>query len=107
MADQVYKIPVTNIPQRFEITLSGTDYIFENRYMSGLSMWVFSLIDATTLETLILNMPMVSGANLLRQFAYLLIPGSLITFTIDEPNTPPALATLGDGAFLYYIIEAE
>ena len=32
MAETVFKIPLANIPQRFEIELGGTTYIVENRY---------------------------------------------------------------------------
>ncbi|MBM4311869.1 MAG: hypothetical protein FJ119_13110 [Deltaproteobacteria bacterium] len=65
------------------------------------------MLDAATETPLILNMPIVTGADLLRQFRYLGIPGSLISYTQGDENAPATLDNLGADANLYYIVDPE
>ena len=107
MAETVYKIPFKNTPQRFEVSLSGRDFIFINRWSSGMSLWCLTILDAQTQAVLLLNMPIVTGADLLRQFAYLGIPGSLIAFTQGDIDATPTLKNLGAAANLYYVVDHD
>ena len=99
-----FKIPLTNIPQRFEIVLSGVSYIMVVRWFDGQQLWVFSLIDIDTEEILINDMPLVTGQDLLEQWEHLLIPGALICFTAGDDLVPPTLENLGTEANLFYTV---
>jgi len=101
----VYKIPLSNVPQRFELSLAGTDYIMVVRWFSGMGLWVFSLLESDTERILINDRPLVTGCDLLEQWAYLKLGGSMICFTSGNEDLPPTLENLGGEANLYFIVE--
>ncbi|MCK4883524.1 MAG: hypothetical protein KAS30_01510 [Candidatus Diapherotrites archaeon] len=104
MATTVFKIPLTNIPQKFEIVLSDVTYVMKVRWFDGQQLWVFSLSDIDTEEILINDMPLVTGEDLLAQWAFLGIPGKFICFTAGSELLPPTLENLGVEANLFYTI---
>ena len=101
----VYKIPLSNTPQRFELSLAGNTYIMVVRWFSGLSLWVFSLLEAETEAILINDRPIVTGCDLLEQWAYLKLGGALVCFTSGDEDEPPALENLGTDANLYFVTD--
>jgi len=104
MTQEFFKIPLLNTSQRSQITLSGVEYIFINRWSSGMGLWTFSLLSIDE-EILINDMPLVTGTDLLEQWGYLKIPGSLICYTAGNQGEPPTFENLGGNANLYYITE--
>jgi hypothetical protein len=50
-------------------------------------------------------MPLVTGIDLLRQYRYLGIPGSMIVYTDGDPDAPPTLENLGNESNLYYVVD--
>jgi hypothetical protein len=76
-------------------------------WFSAMELWCITLKDSVTETLLINNMPMVTGQNLLDQFGYLKIPGTLLCYTTGDILTPPTLANLGVEAGLFYIVDPD
>jgi len=68
--------------------------------------WTLDIFDETTSQPLIVNLPLVAGANLLEQFGHIGIPGKLLVYTDGDEFTPPTLDNLGQEANLYYLVDA-
>lgn len=98
----VLEIPLSPEPQTFRITLSQVEYqltvIWRDADQGG---WVLDIADAQGVPILE-GAPLVTGANLLSQYAYLGIPGRLIVQTDFAPDEVPTFANLGRSSRLYY-----
>lgn len=105
MAAQVFRIPLTNIPQEFNISLSDRFFTFKNVWNDASKTWEINIFDSETTEVLISSLPLVTNNNLLEQYEYLGIPGKLICFTDGDEFSPPTLDNLGKESNLYYIID--
>lgn len=105
MAEQLFKIPLINIPQRFAIELAGRSLIVVSQWNDEAPAWMVSFYDEATNEPLILSLPLVSGADLLSQHQHLGIPGQLIVYTDGDEFAPPTLENLGQEANLYYLVD--
>lgn len=105
MAVNAFKIPLVNIPQRFAIDLAGKSYIVLCRYNTEMENWLLSMQDGDTEQDIFDSMPLVTGVDLLAQYAYLGIPGSLIVYTDGNEFTPPTEKNLGVECNLYYVVE--
>jgi hypothetical protein len=103
MALKFFRVPLLNTPQRSQLSLSGVDYIFINRWFSGMNLWVFSLLSADDESILINDMPLITGADLLEQWEFLGIPGKMICLTAGDQGAPPTFDNLGGAANLFYI----
>lgn len=105
MSDQVFKIPLTNVPQRFSIDLAGKSLIIISQWNEEMLAWVLDILDGDTEEPLVCCLPLISGADLLEQHEYLGIPGQLIVYTDGDETAPPTLENLGIEANLYYVVD--
>jgi hypothetical protein len=98
----ILELPLINIPQRFTISLSGVDYIIVSRWNDALeSGWILDFYDADN-NPLIMNIPLVTGANLLEQYAYIGIPGLIYVVADGDDYAVPTLENLGDGSYVLY-----
>jgi spore coat polysaccharide biosynthesis protein SpsF (cytidylyltransferase family) len=103
MATNIFRIPFTAVPQRFDITLAGRALTMVARWNGECPAWSFDLIDAVTTETLINNMDIVTGCDLLEQHSYLGIGGRLFAFTDGDPGAPPTEENLGTDSNLFFV----
>lgn len=103
MAEQIFTIPLANVPQRFAIDLSGKSYIMESVWNTINSAWEISLFDGDTEEPIFESLPLVTGVDLLAQYGYLQIGGSLVCYTDGDEFAPPTLENIGQEANLYYV----
>lgn len=96
----IYRVPLRAGPQQLAITLSGVVYNLRLRYNERTELWVLDIADADG-KSMIRNVPMVTGCNLLEQYHHLGFQGVLaaVNSTIDT-DTPPAFGQL-EGALLY------
>ena len=104
MAEQVFTVPLSNVPQKFGITLGGRKLDITGKWNEH-SGWVLDLSDGVTSESIVAGIPLVSGCDLLSQYKYLSIPGSLIVYTDGEQFTPPDEFNLGKESNLYYVVD--
>ncbi len=105
MAEQLFKIPLDNVPQRFAIELAGRSLVIVSQWNDEMPAWTVDIIDGDTEEPLIMCLPLVSGADLLAQHEYIGIPGQLIVYTDGDELSPPTLSNLGQEANLYYLVD--
>ncbi len=105
MALNAFRIPLMNIPQKFAIDLNGRSFVMECKYNPEEVSWNISLFDGDTAETIFTNMPLVTGVDLLKQYAHLGIDGSFIVYTDGNQFTVPTETNLGAESNLYYLVE--
>ncbi len=102
---QYLEIPLTATPQKFTVSLSGTDYqmsvIYRDADQAG---WVLDIADNT--GTAIVNgIPLVTGANLLAQYPHLGFKGRLWVQGTIDPDAVPTYANLGTENLLLWVTE--
>ena len=105
MTQIVSRIPLTNTPQKFDIPLSNIPLTMVLQWNSFLNNWVISLLDKASQLPLALSIPLVTGVDLLLQYQYLQIPGSLYVYTDGDQEAVPTFDNLGDESNLYYIFD--
>lgn len=103
--EQLFTIPLANVPQRFAIELAGRTYTFVSRWNGEMPAWTLDIYDELTSEPLIINLPLVAGADLLSQFGHIGIPGQLFVYTDGDEFAPPTLGNMGQEANLYYLVD--
>lgn len=96
------EIPLTAQAQRFGITLGTVDYILTTWWNAAANCWMLSLHDAND-NAIIDSIPLITGADLLEQFAYLGLGGQLIIQTDGDANAVPTYANLGTQGHLYWV----
>lgn len=98
---QHYEIPLKPTPQRFSITLSGTEYRLTLQYRMG---WYLDIaqVDGTPLVN---GIPLVTGINLLEQHEYLNLGGRLWVQGAGDPDNVPTFDDLGVGSKLYWVTD--
>jgi hypothetical protein len=98
----LFQIPLVNVPQTFNITLSGVEYTFTCKWNDQGQTWMLDIADAVSNAYLLTGIPLVTGIDLLDGLAYVGIPGSLYVYTPTDPDAVPTLDNLGVDSFLYY-----
>lgn len=102
MAATFFEIPLRAVNQRLSIGLAGVVYSLLVTWRNG---WVFDLYTATGAPVL-LGVPLVTGADLLAQYEYLNLGGSLYVTTDGDPEAVPTSANLGTNSHLYFGLPA-
>jgi hypothetical protein len=97
----IFGIPLQAQPQTFTITLSGVVYTLTAQYRPGVG-WVLDIEDNQG-NAIVQGIPLVTGANLLAQYAYLGFVGGLWVQTLTDPDAVPTFENLGSDGLLYYV----
>jgi hypothetical protein len=100
---QVFEIPLISLPQEFQVTLSGVDYRVRLTWCWPINCWMMDMYDASTLAPILLGNAVVTGADLLEQFAYLEFPGLLVVQTDHDRLAQPTFDNLGTLSHMFYI----
>lgn len=101
--NQVFLIPFTNVPQQFEITLAGVDYILIQRWNDAPDAgWVMDILNAVDNSPIACNIPFVVGVDLLDGLEYLDIPGEFVVYTTGNDTAVPTLDNLGVESNVYF-----
>lgn len=97
-----FEIPLTATPQRFQITLSGTEYqlalAWRNAEEAGWTLDLFTVAGAPIIQ----GIPLVTGCDLLAPYEHLGLGGVLWVQTTADPDAAPTFDNLGDGAKLFW-----
>lgn len=101
----VFRIPLVSIPQRFKMELGGLALEVVSRWNGESACWVLDFIDADTGLPLLLNLPVVTGADLFSQFRHTRLgaAGSLIAFTDGDLAAPPGVDNLGAEGNVFFL----
>lgn len=104
--NQYYQIPLTNIPQNFQITLAGVVYGMTVKWNDIGQTWILDIADSNDVP-IASCLPLITGADLLEGLAYLGIGGSLFVFTNAGaiPSEIPTLYNLGTDTGLYFFTD--
>ena len=100
----IYEIPLqVGTPQSFSITLGGVQYRLTLQYRNDPAAgWTLDIADSTG-DPIISGIPLVTGADLLAQYAYLGFGGRLRVQTTSDPDAVPTFTNLGDDGLLYWV----
>lgn len=98
----VYEIPLSPEPQTFFIDLAGTTYRLTFKWCEVMAAWVLDIATAAEVP-FIMGIPVVPGVDLLKQYAYKGITGSLFVQTLDDSNAMPTFDNLGAGALVFFV----
>jgi hypothetical protein len=97
-----FEIPLLGTTQRLSITLNGINYIFRLRYcFTPMGGWILDIYDQNA-SPLICGIPLVTGCDLIGQYRYVGIPGSLYCASDGDPQEAPHFDNLGTGSHLYW-----
>lgn len=103
---ETFLIPLLNIPQDFTITLADRELRMVTKWNpANEGGWVIDIYDGETNESIIANIPMVTGADLLAQYEYLGLNGKFIVYTDGDESAVPTLENLGIESNLYFKTE--
>jgi hypothetical protein len=105
MTETVYTMPLTNVPQRFNMDIVGVTYTILCRWNESIG-WSLDISNAADDTPLIACLPLVTGTDLLGQYAYLGIGAALIAYTDGDQFAPPTLQNLGRESNLYLLVES-
>lgn len=100
----IVKIPVRpSQAQRFRVTLDGAVYNMRLTYDGAQDgCWILDIGDADG-NLLVAGIPLLTGVNLLAQYAYLGFAGSLVCTTDRGAGEVPTFDGLGVTSHLYYL----
>lgn len=99
-------IPLLAIPQVFGITLAGVNYTMTCRWNAAADAgWVIDLADADTNTPIVVNVPLIVGADCLAGLEYLGINGQMIVYTDGNQFAVPTLDNLGVESNLYFLTD--
>jgi hypothetical protein len=99
----VFQVPFAGVPETFGISLNGTSYTLTVHWCVPMSAWVLDIADATGANPIVSGIPLITGDDLLEQYAYLGIAGQLIVQTSNDPLVPPTFTDLGTTGNLYFL----
>lgn len=101
-----FVIPLTNVPQQFQITLANVNYLMTVKWNDSADAgWVIDFADANTGDPIVANIPMITGDDLLDGLEYLGFQGSLWVYTNTDTFAVPTLDNLGTDSNLYFQTE--
>ncbi len=99
----IYEIPLSPQPQLMTVSIAGTSYqlrfLYHNTTGSG---WAMDLLDASG-TPIVGSIPLVTGSDLLAQYDYLGIGGSLYVQTDGDLSAVPTFTNLGVTSHLYLV----
>ncbi len=101
-----YVAPLKNIPQTFEISIAGVNYLMTCKWNDSVDAgWVLDLADVDTGAPIVANIPLITGEDCLSGLEYLGIGGEFIVFTDGDDLAVPTLTNLGNESNLYFVVD--
>lgn len=99
----IYEIPLSSKPEAFQITLAGNTYKLNVAWRDApQGGWFVDISDASG-DLIAGGVPLVTGVDLLAQYAYLGIRGELWVQTDGNPAAVPTFENLGSESHLYFV----
>ena len=98
-----YEIPLSANPQTLSVNLAGAYYNLTVKWNAQNTSWVLDIADSNN-NPLVQGIALVTGADLLEQYAYLGIGGQLQVQTDSDTFAVPTIDNLGTDSHLYFIV---
>lgn len=100
----LFLLPLVNIPQSFDIALAGVNYTITCKWNpADNGGWIMDLVNSDTSLPVVVNIPLITGADCLAGLEYLGIGGQLIVYTEGDPEAVPTLDNLGIESNVYFL----
>lgn len=103
MTTTPFEVPLSAVPQTFQISLAAVVYQLTVRWNSQNQTWVLDLADQGG-TPILQGVPLVTGADLLEQYGYFNLGFQLIAQTDHDLLAPPTYADLGTTGHLYVLV---
>lgn len=99
-----YRIPMIPQNQEFDVSLAGVTYHLRVKWNSNplAQSWVLDIMDSQQ-NPILSGIPMVTGCDLLEQYAYKNIGGAMIVQSTTDPDEVPDYASLGVTGFVFLV----
>lgn len=98
-----FEIPTIPAPQTFRVALAGKVYRWVLKWCSPAACWVADIYDSQG-AALLRGVPLVTGVDLLGQFAYLEFLGQLYAQTDHDADAVPTFDNLGSTGHLFFVV---
>lgn len=104
MSFTIFRIPVVNVPQKFNISLMGNQYTMSCRWNNAPDAgWIINFADANTGVIIADNIPLISGCDILDGLEYLGFGGQMVVFNAgSDALAVPTLTNLGIECLLLF-----
>jgi hypothetical protein len=97
-----YEVPLSGQPQSFQVTMVGVTYSMSITYRDALNGgWMLDIADVSG-NPLVAGIPLVTGANLVAQYAYLGFTAELRVASDGVLDAVPTFDNLGTLSHLYF-----
>jgi hypothetical protein len=98
-----FEVPLSPQAQTFDITLGGVAYKLTLMWREADGGgWFLDFAD-TAGQPILSGVPLVTGADLLEQYAYLGFTGWLVVQTDHDTDALPTFENLGERSHLYFV----
>lgn len=96
-------IPLVSIPQQFQLVLAGITYLVTCKWNNSPDAgWCLDFDNPNTNESIVHNIPLITGADLLQGLGYLGLGVSLFVYTDTDTFAVPTFTNLGTDSNLYF-----
>lgn len=99
-----YEIPFLSQPQTFTIDLAGTTYRLATSWNMHSQCWVLDIATPDG-EQVVAGIPIVTGTDLLKQYAYLGVKGRLFVQSAGDVTKVPGFADLGASGLVFFVTD--
>lgn len=100
-----YLIPLIAQNQEFDISLNGVSYHLIVKWNTFSNSWIL-YIESDQREPILSGIPLVTGCDLLEEFAYLGIGGAMVVQSSNDPDEVPDYSSLGSTGNLFFLLPA-
>lgn len=98
-----YVIPLVPQNQEFYVSLNGTTYHLKVKWNSFQQSWSLYIEDDQQ-NPILSGVPLVTGCDLLEQFAYLGLGGAMVVQSSNNPDEVPDYTSLGSTGNLFFVV---
>jgi predicted Zn-dependent protease with MMP-like domain len=99
-----YQIPLVASQQQLQVALGGIVYTLTVRWNDAAGSWTVDIGDSAN-NLIIGGIPLVTGTDLLGQYAYLGFGGKLVAQTDFDADAVPTYTNLGTNGNLFFVTE--
>ena len=96
-----FEIPTSPTPQKFSVSLSGVTRELMLHWDAPAACWIMDIADDTG-TPILSGIPLITGADLLAQYAYAGLAGIMLVQTDHDPDAVPTFANLGTAGHLFF-----
>lgn len=100
-SSNVFLIPLLpSQPQSLQVSINGVTYTMKVRWCDPAQCWMLDISDVSG-NPILQGIPLITGTDLLSQYAYLDLGFSLLVQTTNDANAVPTFANFGNQGLVY------